>query len=129
MVLAAIGPYKNTNGTTRSVKGWFYPVITFSFLAFSMIYYCIFLASEKSSGVSIAGVTLKRRRHGVDDNSILMRQCDMCKEYERGEEHRHLRDGYLYFNELILRQQGQRRNPLYWLFGGQNEEHDMPTTE
>jgi hypothetical protein len=125
LVLSAIGPYKNSNGSARVVKGWFYPVITFSFLALSMVYYCIFLASETSNSVSIAGVHLKRQRHGVDDNQNITRQCDSCVDHDPGEEHRHANNGYVYFNELNFRQKDKGRNLLYWLFGGPKERHHL----
>lgn len=123
IVLAAIGPYVKADGTAREVKGWYFPVITFGLLAFSIVYYFIFLASENSTCVQMAGVNLKRQRHGVGDNDNIMRQCDFCVKYEPGVAHRHARDGYLYYNELNFPQKDKGRNILYWVFGGPKERH------
>ncbi|OCK94885.1 uncharacterized protein K441DRAFT_90733 [Cenococcum geophilum 1.58] len=123
LVLSALGPYKNADGSQRSVKGWWFPVITFGLLGFSVVYYLIFIASENSNGASMAGVNMHRRRHGDDDNRNIMRQCDFCKAYAPGVAHRHARDGYLYYNDYNFPQKNQGRNVLYWLFGGPKEHH------
>jgi len=123
LVLSTLGPYKNADGSERSVKGWWFPVITFGLLGFSIIYYLLFIASETSNGASIAGVIMRRRQHGVHDNQYIMRQCDFCKEYPRGEAHRHARDGYLFYNDYQFAVKDQGRNVLYWLFGGPKEHH------
>ena len=123
MALAAIGPYRNTSGNERVVKGWYYPVITFSLFFFSVLYYLLFLASGNASAVWLAGVRLTRKKHGVDDNSDLTRQCKSCKNYERGQEHRHDIAGYRYYNELHFPDPDHGRNILYWLFGGRKEQH------
>lgn len=123
LVLSAIGPYKNADGSSRSVKGWYFPAITFSFLTFTFVYYCCFMASEMTTAVSMAGVNMHTCQHGVDDNQNVLRQCDFCVEYPRGEAHRHARDGYLNYNEYNFPEKDRGRNVLYWLFGGPKEQH------
>jgi amino acid transporter len=123
LVLAAIGPYKNADGTTRAIKGWYFTVTSFGLLAFSVAYYAIFLASETSTGVQIAGVNLKRQQHGDGDNLDVTRQCEVCVYREPGVAHRHARDGYLYYNELKFPVPDKGTSFLYLIFGGPKERH------
>ena len=122
LVLTAIGPYVNTDGSARKVKGWYYPMIMFSFLGLSIIYYTIFLAGGKYSAVQAAGVKRSKKQHGKDDAEILIRQCDFCQKFD-GNPHRHARDGYQDFFEFHFPKKDSGRNPLYWLFGGSKEKH------
>jgi hypothetical protein len=122
LVLTAIGPYVNTDGSARKVKGWYYPMIMFSFLGLSIIYYTIFLASGKYSAVQAAGVKRSKKQHGKDDAEILIRQCDFCRQFDSNP-HRHARDGYQDFFEFHFPEKDGGRNPLYWLFGGSKEKH------
>ncbi|OCK81272.1 hypothetical protein K432DRAFT_392315 [Lepidopterella palustris CBS 459.81] len=123
LILAAIGPYVNTDGTTRQVKGWYYPAIMFTFfVAFAIPYYFSFIASEERSLVKVADVKLSRKQHGVHDELNLRRQCDFCAELN-SKPHRHARDGYLNFNELHFPKKDTGRNFLYWFFGGPKERH------
>jgi hypothetical protein len=128
LTLTAIGPYKNTDGKNRSIKGWYYTVITGGFLTVSIIYYYVFLWNPRSSLVRLAGVQLVRKKHGVGDNDDLRRQCDMCIYYTQrdgstGQEHRHAIYGYLNYNDLRFPGRSQGRNLLYWVFGGPSSRH------
>lgn len=123
LALAAIGPYVNTDGKSRSIKGWYYTVITVGFLALSVVYYFVFFASPTTTGVHLAGVNLKRQEHGVDDNTNLMRQCDMCITYDEGVAHRHAIYGYRHYIDLNFRPNKKGRSFLYWVFGGPKERH------
>ncbi len=123
IILAALGPYKNSDGSERSVKGWWFPVTTFGLLVFSILYYYVFIASENHNGAFLAGVKMHRRKHGVDDKDNIMRQCDQCV-FLPDKAHRHYRDGYRYYNDFRFPDEDQsKRNVVYWLFGGPNEIH------
>lgn len=128
LALAAIGPYKNTDGKNRSIKGWYYTVITSGFLAGSVLYYYLLLAKPRSSLVRLAGVQLVRKQHGIGDKADLIRQCDMCIYHAQSnqgtsKEHRHAIYGYLHYNDLRFPRRSQGKNLLYWIFGGPNERH------
>lgn len=120
LVLAALGPYKTTDGKERVVKGWIYPVLSFGLVLCSFAYYLAFIASETTSGVRAAGVRLKKSQHGESDQTSLLRRCDACTDEVKP--HRHARDGYTDYYEVICPETGSG-NIIYWAFGGTNELH------
>jgi hypothetical protein len=121
LVLAVLGPYKTTAGKDREVKGWLYPSISFAFFLLSLFYYFMFIASKKGSLVRLAGINIERRQHGMDDRDKLLRQCDACN--ENAQAHRHARDGYENYYEVLEPERYGQGSVLYWLFGGTDEHY------
>ena len=124
LILSALGPYINTDGKERKIKGWLYPVITGLFWLGSLLYYFLFLRSPTISAVRLAGVRSSFNLHGKDDTgeNRLGRRCDLCEVLEH-KEHRHSRDGYRTFLEFHFPEGDRGRNLLYQFFGGPNANH------
>ncbi|KAL5389647.1 hypothetical protein DPSP01_002142 [Paraphaeosphaeria sporulosa] len=127
LVLTVIGPYKNADGSERVVKGWFYPAVSFGTLLMSLIYYLIFIASTEASLVRAAGIQIRECRHGENDRERIRRRCDVCQDSPQA--HRHARDGYEHYFEVVVPDTHDRGSFLYWFFGGTEERHHPRASE
>ena len=56
IIITVIPPYKATNGTERSFKGWMYPAVVLSLMGFACIYYCIVFGGRDWSVLWFASV-------------------------------------------------------------------------
>jgi hypothetical protein len=125
VVCVAWGPRKSADGQERVIKMWLYTAISFGLFGTAALYYFLFLFNEKTSLARVAAIKVRKFQHGDEcgnsDEQTLIRRCDVCK--DGSGTHRHTRDGYKDYYEVLLPENNIQGSTLYWFFGGSHERH------